>query len=372
MSRGKLVCKACGYSGHNLKPHFTDGRQPSCTMTLEEYQTNFPGSPLFSDLFAEKLEAMREKRSDLCLTIKQYDPKATFGVFLGEDFKVTGFIEKTKWVPEIDPNYIFPEEATKIVLLGLHTNRPVLLHGPTGSGKSTLVEQICARINYPCLRINHFTDMYGSHILGQMKAINGQTLFDYGPLPYAMARPMLYLGDEWDVLNPETGFVYQPVLECRSTGTLGSLVLTDNGNEKIDSHPLFRFVATSNTCGLGDEKGHYQGTQLQNLAFISRFQIRVKLDYLSEAVEAKILKKRFPGLEVKEYEGFAKVATKIRELYEKGEINVPYSARDLINWADVYMMIGDAQKAMTYTCTSILPFSDARKISEIVQRTFGD
>jgi cobaltochelatase CobS len=366
----KIVCKECGWTGHNLKPHFRDGREPRCSMTLDEYQAAYPEAPIMSELFQAKLEALREKHGDMCLTIKEFDPKAVFGVTMG-DFKLTGFVERTRWVPEIDPDYVFPEEATRVILLGLQTNRPTLVHGPTGSGKSTLIEQIAARINYPLIRINHFTDMYASNILGQKVAINGQTLYEYGALPFSMQRPMIYLGDEWDVINPETAFVYQSVLERRHTGTLGSVVLTDNSNEKIDSHPLFRFIATSNTCGLGDDKGHYQGTQLQNLAFISRFQMRIKLDYLPERIEMNILKKRFPALMDKELKAFITVAHKIRELYEKGEINVPYSTRDLINWTEIYMIGGDPQKAMVYTCTSILPFADAKKIEEIIQRTFG-
>ncbi len=367
-----VKCKACGCERHNLKEHFLGGREPSCTMTLQTYLNTYPGAPVISELFLQKLNGLREKRGDMNLTIQKLDPKDVFGVATMGDFKVTGFLEKTKYVPEIDPDYIFPSDVLKVVLLGLETNRPLLIHGPTGSGKTELVRQICARLNRPCIRVNNFADMYSSHILGNMRVKNGATYFEYGPLPFAMPRPMVFLSDEWDALNPEVGFVYQPVLERqRTTGTLGSLLLTENGNERIDSHPMFRFIATSNTCGLGDDKGHYQGTQLQNLAFISRFQLRIKLDYLKEKEEIKILKKNFPTIADPEAASLAKVAKLIREQYEGGQINIPYSTRDLLNWADIYLMIGNPQKAMEHTCTSILPFSDAKKVSEIIQRVFA-
>jgi cobaltochelatase CobS len=369
----KAQCAVCGFEAHDLKPHFVNGRNAACSVTLEEYLVRYPGRRVVSELFEEKLQELREKSTaeGMNLTVKTYSIKETFGMEMGSD-EVIGFVERTKFVPEIDPNYTFPEEATKIVLLGLQTNKPTLVHGPTGSGKSTLIEQIAARINYPAIRINHHADMYSSDIVGQKKVIDGQTLYEYGPLPFAMGRPMILILDEWDALNPEIALQYQAVLERKHDGRLGSLLLTANENEKMESNRFFRIVATSNTCGLGDDKGHYQGTQLQNLAFISRFLLRVKLDYMDPEHEAKLLKTRFPELEQKEAKSLVKVAKLVRERYEAGELNVPYSVRDLINWTDLYLMIGDPQKAMTYTCTSVLPFSDSKLIGEIVQRVFGE
>ncbi|MFO7970995.1 MAG: Hint domain-containing homing endonuclease [Desulfobacterales bacterium] len=239
------------------------------------------------------------------------------------------------------------------------------------SGKSTLIEQIAARINYPVMRVNHHKDMYSYDIVGQKKIEDGKTAFEYGPAPIAMQQPMIYIMDEWDATNPEVALLYQSLLERKLDGErLGDLVLTANSGQRIESHPKFRIVATSNTTGLGDDSGYYQGTEVQNIAFISRFLLRVKLDYMDQKREAALLTKKFPALDKEEANGFAKVANLIRKRFEAGELNVPYSIRDLINWVDLFLMIGDASKAMQYSCSSILPYSDEKIISEIVQRVF--
>lgn len=240
------------------------------------------------------------------------------------------------------------------------------------SGKSSLVEQVAARINYPVMRVNHHKDMYSYDIVGQKKIEDGETAFEYGPAATAMRQPMVLIMDEWDATNPEVALLYQSLLERKSDGSrLGNLVLTANGGERLESDPMFRIVATSNTTGLGDDKGYYQGTEVQNIAFVSRFLLRVKLDYMDKKQETEMLKRKFSELSDEEAGGFAKVAHMIRKRFEAGELNVPYSVRDLINWVDLYLMVGDAQKAMQFSCTSILPYGDEKIISEIVQRTFS-
>ena len=374
----KITCKVCGFTGHNLKNHFVGGLNATCSVSLNEYQIRYSEEPIFSKLFETKLaELIAQQKAevtpalDFNLVPKAYDIKKTFGLDMGIMERVSGFEKRHEMVPEIDHEYKFPNEATKIALIGIQLNKPTMIHGPTGTGKTTLVEQIAARINYPVLRINHHADMYSCDITGQMKAMDGNTVFEYGPLPFAMKRPVLLLMDEWDAINPEIGMLYQPVLE-RKQNTLGNLVLTAAGCEKVDSHQSFRIIATSNTCGLGDDKGHYQGTQIQNLAFVSRFQLRVRLDYLDKKLEMEILKSKFPKLEKNELESFTETAKKIREQYEAGKIDVPFSLRDLINWAELYYMLGVPQDSIKYTCTSVLPYSDAKTISEIVQRIWGE
>ena len=384
MNNQPVTCKVCGLTCHNLKAHFIGERSPSCSLTLGEYQTRYPDAPLYSDLFKSKLDKLLKANNSnpviartpakvdiFKMTTKEYPVKEIFGVEMGTMKTITGFEERHEMVPEIDPDYEFPPEATKIALLGLRLNKPTMIHGPTGSGKTSLIQQIAARINMPTMRINHHSDMYSYDIAGQMKIEDGETKFQYGPLPYSMKRPVLLIMDEWDAINPEIGMMYQPVLERSFDDVLGSLILTSAGGERIDSHPMFRIIATSNTCGLGDDKGHYQGTQIQNLAFVSRFQLRVKLDYLKPAHEKRILKKKFPKLTADECDLITKTAEKIREQYEGGRLDVPYSLRDVINWTELYVLLGDPKKAMTYSCTSILPFTDAKTISEIMQRIWG-
>ena len=371
-----LACKACGFISHNLKSHFIGGRDPKCTLTQTEYEARYPGEKLTSAAFDKKLKELKAEKDAMVddfnrLTPMEYPIKSLFGVNMGEMKTITGFAEKHPLVPDIDPDYYFTNEATKIILLALKLNKPMMLHGPTGSGKTTLIEQIAARINQPCMRINHHSDMYSYDIAGQMKVREGETYFEPGPLPYSMAAPMLLIMDEWDAINPEIGMMYQPVLERRHDGCLGSLILTAAGGTKVKSHPDFRIIATSNTCGLGDDKGHYQGTQIQNLAFVSRFQLRCKLDYLPADQERKIVSKKFPSISDDELKLLTDTATKIRELYESGRLDAPFSLRDILNWAELYVLLGDSAKAMTYSYTSILPFSDAKTISEIMQRIWG-
>lgn len=374
-----ITCKVCGFTSHNLKPHFIGGREPSCSVTLQEYQDRYPTARVTSELFDRKLaEMIQNKRHAeaaevdiMNLTVAEFNIKENFGIDMGSMETVTGFAERHTLVPEIDPEYQFPPEATKIILLGLRLNKPTMVHGPTGSGKTTLIEQIAARINYPVMRINHHVDMYSYDIVGQMKVKDGNTDYEPGPLPFSMVRPILMIMDEWDAINPEIGMMYQPVLERRHDGRLGNLILTAAGGAKVTSHPQFRIIATSNTCGLGDDKGHYQGTQIQNLAFVSRFQLRVKLDYLEQKHEMKILKKKFPTISDDEAKMLTETAKKIREQYEAGRLDVPYSLRDLINWAELYVLMGDAKKAMTYSCTSILPFQDSKTVQELIQRIWG-
>lgn len=367
-----VTCKACGHQAPDLKPHFIGGRSPSCTMALDEYQEKYPDEEVVSEAFKAKLAELKSKKKLNALTPKKFSISKTFGLSMGKDNFVTGFVERTPAVPEIDPEYKFPPEATKIILLGLQTNRPTMVHGPTGSGKSSCVEQIAARINYPVMRVNHHKDMYSYDIVGQKKIEDGQTAFEYGPAPVAMRQPMILIMDEWDATNPEVALLYQSLLERKSDGSrLGNLVLTANGGERIESDPFFRIIATSNTTGLGDDKGYYQGTEVQNIAFVSRFLLRVKLDYMDKKQESELLEKKFPALSEDEATGFAKVANLIRKRFEAGELNVPYSVRDLINWVDLYLMIGDASKAMQFSCTSILPYTDEKVISEIVQRIFS-
>jgi cobaltochelatase CobS len=373
-----IACQVCGFIGHDLRPHFEGGRSASCSVTLAEYQVRYPGKPVTSNLFDSKLadiQAIRKTSAPdiMALTPTEYDPKTTFGIDMGDKIRVPGFVQRHGLVPDIDPGYQFAEEATKIAILGLVLNKPTMIHGPTGSGKTTLIEQICARINYPCVRINHHADMYAFDIIGQLQVKNGETVFKNGPLPFAMERPIVLIMDEWDAINPEIGMMYQPVLERQPDGRLGSLLLTASGenDKKVVAHKGFRVVATSNTTGLGDDKGLYQGTQVQNLAFVSRFQLRVKLDYLSPEVEAQVLGKKFPGLTKVEKERLTKTAVKIREQHEAGKLEAPYSLRDLLNWTEIYTLCGDAGKAMGHTYSSVFPFQTAKTISEIVQRIWG-
>jgi len=368
MSTFKIRCEVCGHEAHNLRIHFKDEAEKICKASYLEYVQQFPDAPIWSDAYVKKLEQVRGHG----LTEILYDTEKAFGVPFGRDNKIMGFAERTEYVPPINPDFVFPVEHTKIVFLALRMNKPMMLIGPTGSGKTDLVQQVAARLNWPCLTLGHFRDMYSFHIMGQPKVINKQTVFLYGPLPFSMQRTMILILDEWDALDPGLGFIYQKVLEKRPDGRLGNLIIPDNGNEVILAHRNFRIFATSNTNGIENDRGLYQGTQVQNISFSNRFQIKQQVGYLPKEVEIQMLTKKYPTLSDFERPLFVDVANRVREQFAAGELNLPFSIRDLFNWVDMYQTTGGhAVRAIKLAYTNILPFEDAKVVEELVQRTFG-
>lgn len=375
----KVVCQACGVSLHNLKPHFKgQADDATCLCSIDEYLTNYPGFPLTSVEFDEGMARMmgrnyteEEKLGMLDQKVFMFDSKALFGVEFGADNKVYGFSERLHYVPEVNKHFRFDQATTKLILIALAYNKPTLITGPTGCGKSEHVLQIAARLNYPVMRVNHNADMYSHDIVGKLDAVNGETVFTPGPLPFAMPNPMILLMDEWDAINAEVGFIYHPVLEQKTSGTLGDLVLGQDGGRVVRSHPLFRMFATSNTGGMGDEGGLYQGTQTQNYAQINRFLIKVAMGYPSIQDDIKILLENHPSLSGEEAKAFAETANKARKRYTAGEISVPLSTRDIISWAHLYLILGDPLDSLRFSCTNGLSAVDSKTIYEIAQRIFG-
>lgn len=364
----KLKCPVCDYEGHNLKTHFKDGPQPACRLTSEEFEQEFPRAVIFSD----ELFAQLEKVRGYGLTPTSYDSMQLFGIPFGKDNLIPGFAEMSERVPQLIPDFVFHEEYLKCILVALTYNKPAMFVGPTGCGKTDMLRQVAARIRWPIIRINHHRDVYEHNIVGQKIVVNKSTEFEYGPLPTAMKGPHILILDEWDSLLPEIAFLYQPVLERGADGRLGDLCVTSNGGEVISSHQFFRVFATSNTNGIMDEKGIYAGTNVQNYAFINRFLLKKKIDYLPESTEGHILKLKYPDLREEEISAFTKTSKLIREQFQSGNLNTPFSIRDLINWVDFYVNIvgGDAAKAVRYAYTDILPYEDTKVIEELILKNF--
>ena len=282
---------------------------------------------------------------------------------------VTGYKDRTPWVPAIDLAYEFPEDETKMILLGMTLKDNVLVHGHTGTGKTSLINQIAARLNYQVVRINFDAGITRAELAGEWIAMNGTMMYLWGQLPYALRMPgTIIILDEWDAMSPDCGMVLQRPLEKDDR----KLVLLELGGEVIEMHEDNMIVATANTRGLGDDTALYSsGTRVQNYAQLNRFGMTLQLSYLPPEKEKAMLRKRFPDLKEKECEYLVKAIGKVRKAYESNEISVPLSPRDLINWAQKFLYLGDPMRAAKVCFLNRMPPEDAATIEQVIQRSFA-
>lgn len=275
-SDGKITCQIDGALCHSIQLHLRD-HHPE--WTIERYKTEFPDAPLLSKLAEKKLAQRREQeRAKASAEPEKHRMGAKKQAFhevfdlgsakaamnaRGEPIMITVMQDHDPdaqaLIPDIDENYVFNIDLTKTALIGLELGMPVYFWGYHGTGKTTAFEQIAARTKRPFLRVQHTINTEEAHIVGQYVVKDGSTNFQLGPLPTAMLFGYNYCADEYDFAMPSVLSVYQPVLEGKP------LVIKDAPPELrvIRPHPNFRFVATGNTNGGGDETGLYQGTQIQ-------------------------------------------------------------------------------------------------------------
>ena len=215
----------------------------------------------------------------------KFEVSETFGI--DSKLSVKGFKEKTAWVPEIDEGYIFDKDTTLSILAGFNHNRRVMIQGFHGTGKSTHIEQVAARLNWPCVRINLDSHISRIDLLGKdaIKLKDGKqiTEFQEGLLPWSIQNPVALVFDEYDAGRPDVMFVIQRILEVE-----GKLTLLDQ-NKVIKPHASFRLFATTNTVGLGDMTGLYHGTQQINQGQMDRWHILSTLNYLDVNQELKVV-----------------------------------------------------------------------------------
>lgn len=287
------------------------------------------------------------------------------------DRKVVGFVAPTEHTPAIKPEYVFPQDETLAVLMGMNATPkdPILLLGNTGSGKTSLLEQICARINYGCIKISFDAAVMRGDIVGETVIVGRETKFQYGIIPIAFCMPgTMIILDEWDAQNEETAFVLQRPLQKEDR----SIFLLET-RELITMHPDNVISATANTNGQGDDTGLYgHGTRIQSYAQLNRFTITVKLNYLPPEQEKKILEKTFETLDGDEIDSLVGAVNKVRDGFTNGQLSVPLSTRDLLNWAQKYVLFGDAQRAATYCFLNRMSTEDAAVTASIIQRSFAD
>jgi len=285
------------------------------------------------------------------------------------DFQIPAFSQKTDLVPTIDPNYQLNPQASVAILAGFAFNRRVMLQGMHGTGKSTHLEQIAARLNWPCLRINldgQITrmDLIGKEII-TLEDGKQVTQFQEGLIPWSLQRPVALILDEYDAGQADVMFVIQRMLERE-----GRLTLLDQ-NRVIEPNPAFRIFATSNTVGLGNWNGLYQGTQLLNHGQMDRWDIVAALNYLEPAEEEKILLAKVPELSPETASQMIALANLTRKGFEAGDISTLMSTRTLITWGENWRIFKDLGLGFTLAFLNKCETEEKILVAEYYQRCFA-
>ena len=314
----------------------------------------------------------KEQNTDFTLVPNvEINTKKLFGVDC--PFKVLGFYKKNDYVPSIDKNYKFDPETTKAILAGFSGNKRVLISGYHGTGKSTHIEQVAARLNWPCIRINldsHISriDLIGKDVI-VLKDGKQITEFQEGILPWAYQHPVALVFDEYDVGRPDVMFVIQRILESE-----GRLTLLDQ-SRIINPNKYFRLFATANTIGLGDTSGLYHGTQQINQGQMDRWNIVTSLNYLKNEEEEKIILSKVNDLDNKEGKEIIKnmVATAdlTRSGFINGDISTVMSPRTVIIWAENYLLFNDLEYSFKLSFLNRCDELERSIVHEYYQRAFG-
>ena len=402
----KIKCEICGAECHAIQIHLRDTHPE---MTVAEYSATYPGAPLMSE-FTKKRLAEREAAKKAAAPVAKEpevikeepaakeQPPAEPGAISSSAVPTDVIVKKnlhevfelgrvkaalsgagtpipitcisnaatSEFIPSVSGDYVYNVDELKNVILALELKINPYVWGHKGSGKSELFEQIAARTGRPLMRIQHTAGTEESHVVGQWVVRNGQTEFELGPLALAMKHGWMYLADEYDFASPAVTSVYQAVLEGKA------LVIkeADAANRIIHPHPNFRFVATGNTNGSGDETGLYQGTNLQNSANYDRFGMVIYKDYMGKADESKILQKR-AGLVKEDADKLVEFANLVRDAYKSSKISDTVSPRALINAAKLGVMRGSFRQGVTLSFINKLTSVDREVVDGLAQRVLG-
>ncbi len=315
-----------------------------------------------------------ESRSETLMTSpdKVVSVRDAFGV--DSDMEVPAFSEADERVPDLDPTYVFDPNTTLAICAGFSKNRRVMVQGYHGTGKSTHIEQVAARLNWPMIRINLDAHISQIDLVGRDAIVlrDGQqvTEFREGLLPWALQHPVALVFDEYDAGRPDVMFVIQRVLEAE-----GKLTLLDQ-NRVIRPNPWFRLFATTNTVGLGDTTGLYHGTQAINQGQMDRWNIVTTLNYLPAKVEAQIVLAKSGEYDEPDgkqiVEKMIKVAELSRQGFINGDISTVMSPRTVISWAQNAHIFGDIGYAFRVSFLNKCDEAERTLIAEYYQRVFGE
>jgi cobaltochelatase CobS len=303
---------------------------------------------------------------DITVSVRQ-----TFG--LDTDMEVPAFSQSNEYVPDLDESYRFDPQTTLAILAGFAHNRRVMVQGYHGTGKSTHIEQVSSRLNWPCIRINLDSHISRIDLIGKDAIVlkDGQqvTEFREGILPWAYQRATALVFDEYDAGRPDVMFVIQRILESE-----GRLTLLDQ-NRVIRPNPAFRLFCTSNTVGLGDTTGLYHGTQQINQGQMDRWNIVATLNYLEHDAEMEIVLAKAPAYDTPEgretVSAMVSLADLTRSGFVNGDISTVMSPRTVITWAENTEIFSDIAFAFRVTFMNKCDEIERPIIAEYYQRCFG-
>ena len=306
-------------------------------------------------------------KPDIKISVKQ-----TFGI--DSDMHINAFSKKNEYVPKIDADYKFDKDTTLAILAGFAFNKRTLIQGYHGTGKSTHIEQVAARLNWPCIRVNLDSHISRLDLIGKdaivLKDGKQITEFKEGILPWSIQNPVALVFDEYDAGRPDVMFVIQRILESE-----GNFTLLDK-NKVLEQHDFFRIFATTNTVGLGDTTGLYHGTQQINQGQMDRWNIVSTLNYLPFEKELEIIlakNKKLNNKEGKELlSNMIKVADLSRKGFINGDISTVMSPRTVLHWADNTSIFKDKGYAFRVTFLNKCDDLEKKIISEYYQRCFGE
>ena len=306
-------------------------------------------------------------KPDIKISVNQ-----TFGI--ETEMQVDGFAKKNQYVPDLDKNYKFDRDTTLAILSGFSFNKRVLIQGYHGTGKSTHIEQVAARLNWPCVRVNLDSHISRIDLIGKDAIVikDGKqiTEFKEGVLPWSIQNPVALVFDEYDAGRPDVMFVINRVLESEGTFTLL------DKNKVIKQNSNFRLFATTNTIGLGDTTGLYHGTQQINQGQMDRWHIVTTLNYLDFDKELEIVlakNKNMNNTKGKEkISNMIKVASLTRKGFIAGDISTVMSPRTIIHWAENSEIFKDTGYAFRVTFLNKCDDSEKNIIAEYYQRCFGE
>ncbi len=304
---------------------------------------------------------------DMKVSVRQ-----SFGI--DSDLQVPAFGQSTEYVPEVDDAYRFDRDTTLAILAGFAYNRRVLIQGYHGTGKSTHIEQVAARLNWPCVRINLDSHISRIDLVGKDAIVlrDGKQVTEYreGLLPWAFQHPVALVFDEYDAGRPDVMFVIQRVLEAE-----GRLTLLDQ-NRVLRAHRSFRLFATANTIGLGDTSGLYHGTQQINQGQMDRWNVVAQLNYLEHDAEVEIVLAKCPSYDTaperrRAVSQMVSLADLTRSGFVAGDIATVMSPRTVITWAENAEIFGDIGMAFRLTFLNKCDEAERPIIAEYYQRCFG-
>ncbi len=293
---------------------------------------------------------------------------------------ITGFDAPSDYTPVMESSYQFHDSSRDIIVWFLMENAdPLYVYGPVGCGKSSLIRQLSARLNYPVFEINGHERVEMADLIGHLSVQEGSMRFEYGPLAKAMKMGGLFLFNEIDLCSPSTLAGLNIILDG------APLCIAENGGELITPHPLFRFVATANTNGSGDDTGLYQGTQRQNLAWLDRFML-CELSYPAEEIEKDLLCAHYASLPQEIAHKMVDYAQEVRKLFMgennhnnlNSQIEVTFSTRTLLRWAELTLrfqpLAHQGIQPITYALDRALGYRASREtralLHELAQRIF--